>query len=463
MNIACKMIRMKITSGFFLLFVAGLLLSMSCDKKVSPAGNSITPIIYQESTEIFPNPERGFIHNLPVFSEGAGLNPALLAGLRNENVSMILRLFYLEKFKDQPLSDAELSLIRTDFQKLRDAGLKCVLRFAYTDNMSVTDAPLAIINTHLDQLKPLFEENKDVIAFMQAGFIGAWGEWHSSGNGLATVENETKVLNKLLSVLPVEIMVQVRTPAAKQQIFNSTVPVDSTIAYTSESRARVGHHNDCFLAGGTDYGTYNNIQADKEYISKEALYVPTGGETCPPEGAFPDCASSISSMKLLKWTFLNLDWYQPVIDAWRNAGCFNEFQRNLGYRLVLVNAKLPDQVPLNGNYKIEIALTNKGYAPLYNYKICNLVFKNSASGEVYSMPLSVDLRNCKPNGLLAINKSISVAGIPKGDYDLYLNITDQAESLKKKTEYSVRLANNNLWDKNTGMNSLLKKVSVTAQ
>jgi hypothetical protein len=326
--------------------------------------------------------------------------------------------------------------------------------------MTVSDAPLSVVMQHLDQLQPLFQQNKDVIAFVQAGFIGAWGEWHSSSNGLANVENETKILNKLLSVLPTEIMVQVRTPAAKQQIFNIISPVDSTIAYTAENRARVGHHNDCFLSGETDYGTYTNVKADKEYISKEALYVPTGGETCPPEGSLPDCASSIASMKLLKWTYLNLDWYQPVIAAWKTSGCFNEFQRNLGYRLMLVNATLPDQVSVDEKYNFEITLTNKGYAPLYNFKKCNLVFKNTSSGDLHSFPLSVDLRDCKPNGLLTIKNAINLNSIPKGEYALYLNITDQSETLSKRPEYSIRLANTNVWDEASGMNSLQKKVVV---
>src|SRR5690606_1968382 len=140
-------------------------------------------------------------------------------------------------------------------------------------------------------LKAVFENNRDIIAFVQAGFIGAWGEWHSSSNGLATVENEKLVLNKLLSVLPPDIMVQVRTPSAKQQIFNTTSPLTAGLAYSGDNRARVGHHNDCFLTGGTDYGTYNNVEAEKQYISTEALYVPTGGETCPPTGGYdPTCA-----------------------------------------------------------------------------------------------------------------------------------------------------------------------------
>ncbi len=440
-----------------------VLVFLGCKKQKDDGNTSTTQITYQESLDIFSNPERGFIHNLVVYSEGDALNPLTLASLKAENVSMVMRFYYLEKFKDQAISSTELALIRTDMQELRNAGIKCVLRFAYTDDMSGTDAPWSIISQHLDQLQPVFEENKDVIAFVQAGFIGAWGEWHSSSNGLATVENERKVLDKLLEVLPTDIMVQVRTPGAKQDIFATTAAVDSGIAYTSEKRARVGHHNDCFLAGGTDYGTYTNIAADKEYISKEALYVPTGGETCPPEGAFPDCSTSKAEMKLLKWTFLNLDWYQPVLDAWRNSGCFTEFQRNIGYRLVLVNASFPKKGITGQDFNVEISLTNKGYAPLYNYKITSLVFKNSTSGETYPFVLPVDLRKCKPNGMFTIKNSLKLTGIPQGDYDLYLNITDHSETLKNRVDYSVRLSNTGLWDQQSGMNNMKHKVTIALQ
>jgi len=446
-----------------LLLVCLIFLVVGCNKaKVDGEVAAIT-IDYQESLDIFSNPERGFIHNLDVHSEGEGLNTLTLTSLKNEYVSMIMRMYYIEDFKDKLLSAKELSLISTDMQKLRQAGIKCVMRFAYTDFIGGTDAPLTIISQHLDQLQPIFEENEDVIAFVQAGFIGAWGEWHSSSNGLATTDNERKVLNKLLSVLPSQILVQVRTPGAKQQIFSTTVPIDAGIAYTSDNRARVGYHNDCFLSGGTDYGTYLNILADKEYISKEALYVPTGGETCPPvEGGYPDCQTSKTEMKLLKWTYLNLDWYKPMLDLWRNSGCFSEFQRLLGYRLVLVNAKLPQKAVLNQDYKVEMTITNKGFAPLYNYKNTNMVFKNRNSGEIYSVKIPVDLRDCKPNGTLNISNNISLAGIPQGDYDLYLSITDQSDKLKNKIEYSIQLANLNCWDKNSGMNNLKHMATIAA-
>jgi hypothetical protein len=431
---------------------------ITCAKsKANNTTDTTKEIQYEVSDEIFPNPERGFIHNVEIHSEGTPLDPQMLASLKDENVSMILRLYYLENFKDKPISDAELSLITSDMQKLRDAGVKCVLRFAYTDDMSKSDAPFSIISQHLDQLKPVFEENKDVIAFVQAGLIGAWGEWHSSSNGLATVENETKVLDKLLSVLPVETMVQVRTPGQKQQIFSTTAPVDSTIAYTAEKRARVGHHNDCFMASADDYGTYSNVQADKAYISNEGLFVPTGGETCPPDppSNSPGCPQATATMKQLRWTYLNLDWYQPIINAWKAAGCFDELQRSLGYRLALETANIPDHVATGEDVSVKIKITNKGYAPLYNHKVTTLVFKNKATRDLQEIELPVDLRKCKPLSEFKIEKTVKTTGIANGTYDLYLKITDNSANLKDRHEYSVRLANTNVWvQENGGMNNL---------
>lgn len=419
-------------------------------------------ITYELSSEIYPNPERGFIHTYPVYSGGAGLNLAQMKLLRGSSISLILRVFYLNNFKTTALDAATLSLIQGDLDKIREAGLKGILRFAYTDDMAGTDASLATIEQHLDQLKPLFEANKDVIAFVQAGLIGAWGEWHSSSNGLATTDNQKKVLTKLLSVLPTEIMVQVRTPLYKQNIYNSVAAVTSDIAYTAEARARVGHHNDCFMSGGNEYGTYQNIDLEKQYVSNEAMFVPVGGETCPPTGGYnPTCVEARKEMTNLKWTYINLDWYQPTIDAWKSSGCFEEFQRSLGHRLSLVSAIIPKEITLSGNLSVALTVSNKGFAPMYNKKNTSLVLKNVSSGQLYTKPLSIDLRKSKPMINLEVSESVSLTGIPAGEYDLYLRIADQAATLKDRIEYSVRLANTGTWtEENGGMNSLNRKLKI---
>jgi hypothetical protein len=422
-------------------------------------------ITYEVSTAIFPNPERGFIKTFPVYAEGDTLRLPVLNLLRGQNVSLVLRFFYFDKFKATALSAAELQLIQTDMKNLRIAGLKAILRFGYTDDMTGTDAPLAIIEQHLDQLKPIFEANKDVIAFMQAGFIGAYGEWHTSSNGLSTIPNQAKVLNKILSVLPVEIMVQVRTPAMKQQIFNNTQPLTKELAYTAESRARVGHHNDCFLSGGNEYGTYNNVSLEKQYISNEANYVPVGGETCPPTGGYsPNCVEGQKEMKLLKWTYLNLDWYTPTISAWKSSGCFDEFQKYLGHRLALVKSGIATTAKLNGNLKVSVVLNNKGYAPLYMRKKTALVLKNKTTGVLYTILLAVDLREAKPSVDFSIDETINLSNVPAGQYDTYLRIADNAASLENRIEYAIQLANTGVWvTENGGMNSLKHTLTITAQ
>jgi hypothetical protein len=460
---------MKVKKIFGFIVIVTLVLGSLCCKKVQNDANAFTEVAYEQSNEIFPNPERGFMHLLTVSSEGEELSPSFLNILRSENVTLIHRLYYFEKFKDKALSDAELALMRSDMGKIREAGIKVILCFAYTGQDYVynteggEDAPWSTIELHLDQLKPIFEENEDVIAFVQAGFIGPWGEWHSSTNGLETTYYKTKVLEKMLSVIPVGIMVQVRTPRYKQEIFGTNQPVNQDIAYSGENRARVGHYNDCFMASEDDYGTYTNVEADKQYVHQETLFVPAGGETCPP---VPDdyptgCSVARSTMRLLRWTYLNLDWYKPTLNGWRSAGCFDEFQRELGYRLALVSARFPKAVGEDQNLDISIKILNKGYAPLYNYKITSLVLKNATSGTCYEFQLPVDLRNCKPLADFSINDTVNLNGIPQGIYDLYLKISDRAESLKNRSEYSIRLANTNVWtEENGGMNNLKYQLEI---
>lgn len=417
-------------------------------------------IKYEATNDIFPNPERGFMKMFSVQSEGTPINSIQLEGLRGDAMTLVQRVYYFNLFKDKPLSQAQLDLIQADMDVVRTAGLKIVIRFAYTDQMDGTDAPLVIVEQHIDQLKPLFEANDDVIAFVQAGFIGPWGEWHNSSNGLDTEENQRKVLEKLLAVLPQHIMVQVRTPDQKQKVFNTTLPVSKDIAYTAEGRARVGHHNDCFMTGGTNYGTYINITEDKQYISNEAMYVPVGGETCPPEESYsPNCTNARTELKLLKWTYLNLDYYQPTLDLWRSSGCFDEFRRNLGYRLALTNAVVPEEA--SGSFRLTLKINNSGYAPLYIKKKVSLVFKSKSEGTYIEKELAFDIRDCKPSATETLEENVSLSGISPGEYSLYLRISDSSERLTDKIEYAVRLANSGVWtEENGGMNSLKANINI---
>ena len=224
----------------------------SCDKENGGTDTSNLPmeqVSYDESSEIIVNPERGFYKasSCEMGVSGA-LNVSTLEGYREDGYSLVFRYFYLKTFRDKPLTDEALQFFDKDMAAMREAGVKCVLRFAYTSAENEPDAPLSIIETHIDQLKPYIAKNADVIAVWQAGFIGSWGEWYYTTNNLYNPTARKAVLDKLLEALPEGRVVQVRTPQYKQEYLNRTTPIQAAEAYTSSNAARIGHHNDCFMA-----------------------------------------------------------------------------------------------------------------------------------------------------------------------------------------------------------------------
>lgn len=448
-----------------IIFCLLLNLASSCqsdgggDNKEEIAGEE--KVTYAVSNEVFTNPERGFMHTWQVNSEGAAITATSLANLKKENVSLILRLYYLEKFKTTPLSQTQLDLIKTDFARLRESGLKCVLRFAYTDAQDGTDASVAVISGHLDQLKPILEDNKDVIAFVQAGFVGAWGEWYYTTNQLTTPANKKLILDKLLETFPKEIKIQVRTPKIKQDFVATTTAMDATVGYGNTNTARLGFHNDCFMASVDDYGTYQNVTTEKTYVSNEALFVPTGGETCPPTDVpVASCSIAEKEMTLLKWTYLNLDYYGPVLQEWRNNNCFTDFERKLGYRLALASSSIKKEAVLNGTLEVNAVINNSGFAPVYNPKNAYLILRSTSGGTVYKKKLSFDARKVVPKVAFELKETVSLTEIPAGTYELLLKIEDSSSKLSERPDYSIRLANTGLWEAATGFNKLSQTVII---
>jgi len=431
---------------------------VTCTPKAVEEPIETKVVTYTPDDSKFPNPERGFYkYSSCNLGTGTGfLSESTLRSYRNNNISLIFRYFYLKNFKNAPLTAQALADFDKDMETTRKAGMKCVLRFAYSEGQNEPDAPLSTIIQHLDQLKPYLEKNADVIVVLQAGFIGSWGEWYYTTNGLNTSGNRHAVLSKLLEALPARRMVQVRTPAYKQEFFQRTTPLKQDEAFTTQNIARVGFHNDCFLASSTDYGTYNNVDVDKAYLNKDCMYVPIGGETCPPDGvSAADATKAQNDMRYLRWSYLNEDYYRGVNDQWITQGGMDNIIRELGYRIQLLSGEYTEKVGPGGSLSARILLKNLGYAPLFNPRLVELVLKNTVTQEQYKVKLDVEPRLWKP---LVDNAIEAVVGIPQdmpaGEYKLYLNLPDPEETLYANPDYSIRLANTDMWEESTGYNYL---------
>lgn len=431
-------------------------------KKYKPARNSLV------------NPERGMYRvNVTGMTIGkiTPYEPLDRDWLRKtrESYALVFRYFGLKQWRTVPLPDSVLRFISDDFTAIRSAGLKCIPRFAYSANIGEPDAPLEIILRHLDQLQPILRKNKDVIAVMQAGFIGAWGEWHSSTNGNDSLVHKRRVLMKILDVLPKDRMVQVRTPQYKQQIFKLSLAAGSAItsreAFSGVPLARVGHHNDCFLADETDMGTYwrgNKVDtaSAKAYLQRENRFVPMGGETCKLS-SFAACSNALKEMERLSWSFLNVDYDEEVLTGFTKGGCMEEITRSLGYRLSLIDARFPSRVKSGGMFAFEANIVNLGWASPYNPRDVELVLRNRRSGERFAANLRLDPRWWFAKDSARINVNIAIPmSMPRGFYEVLLNLPDPESSLAGRADYAIQLANEGTWESATGYNNLLDSVRV---
>ena len=418
---------------------------------------------YLPTDEIIENPERGFYTHQAVQAESTPLSSVRVRGFREDDgVTLVLRIYYLKKFRDAPLSDEQLELVQQDMDALREGGAKAIIRFAYTSRETEPDAPLHIIEQHLDQLEPILRANKDVIAAAEAGFIGAWGEWYYSSEGLNTTEGRRAVLNKWLDVLPVDRMVQVRTPGYKKAIFDRTSPLTPEEAHDGSDYARTGHHNDCFLASSSDYGTYSS-PTDKVFLQSDSRYTTMGGETCNPNPPRSECTTAITEMEAFHWSYINQDYHGTVLSSWETGGCMDEVKRRLGYRFVLIDSDVPASVSPGSTYSFDLRLTNVGFAAPYNPRGVEIVLREQATGARYVVALDEDPRFWAPGDTVSISASVGVpADLPDGTYEVLLNLPAPERSIYERPEYAIRVANADVWEPETGYNALQAATAIEA-
>lgn len=429
-----------------------------------------TSVLYSvDSTTIFANPERGFYHH----EETDGTSPLSQSQLTSyrtsESVSLILRLFYLDSFRNGSISSSYLSSMTTDFARLRAAGLKAVVRFAYTASMDKPygDATKTRVLAHIAQLAPILQANADVIATVQAGLVGAWGEWYYTDNfgdegniSTAQLNDRKAVVDALLAALPARRTVQLRTPAFKKSFYGSS-SLTASEAFSATSRARVGHHNDCFLASENDEGTYDNVTADKAYLAAENQYVPQGGETCATS-SYTKWSNASADLEKLHYSFLNRDYLSSVYTNWGSSN-LDIARRRLGYRLALIDGTFGGSARPGGEVSITLRVRNDGYAAPFNPRGVELIARHQTSGARIVAKLAADPRQFAPGTTQTLSARICVpAGTPTGTYALSLALPDPEPTLHDRPEYAIRLANTGLWNATTGENSLKQNLVVSA-
>lgn len=409
--------------------------------------------VYKESEAVFPNPERGLFvsRNFPKDRDDADL---FAKGYR-----VVHGQVGMEAFRDRPLPAEFLKQLGERLGLARMAGVKILLRFAYDFTAKGQDAPRERVLEHLERLKPVLAANEDVIVAMEAGFIGAWGEGHSSKNGLDKPEVRKEILKATLEALPKSRMVQLRTPGYAKLAYGDE-PLTEADAFTGTAQARTGHHNDCFLADDSDMGTYTPgpVEPWKKYAERWTKYTVMGGETCKLSPPRSDGKTALAELARFHWSMLHEGYHPGVIKAWKDQGAWDEIQRRLGYRLSLVEASWPASVPKGGSFTLNVRLRNSGFASMFNPRTVYAVLSREKTRHVVALE-GVDPRRWWGGEEAKFSAKVPVPAEP-GGYRLGLWLPDAAAALRDRPEYAVRFANEDVWDAATGENILTPEFKV---
>ncbi|MFI6423777.1 DUF4832 domain-containing protein [Promicromonospora sp. NPDC050880] len=442
----------------------------------------VSTATYTPSDENIANPQRGFYHHTETHyrADGSGYTPldqATLAGYRAEGITQILRVFYLEKFAGTPqLDQAFLDLVQADYDTARAAGVSVITRFAYAQggewpySPPYGDAPLSTVLAHIDQLGPLLRANADVVPVVQNGFVGLWGEGYYTDHFVADPAdpgvvtdadwaNRSAVTQALLDELPESRAVQVRTMLSKQRLLGVPSGAGSAVgpgeAWTGETIARVGHHNDCLLASPDDFGTFlsDPITLDQEYLEAESRYVPVGGETCAVNAPRSEWASASAELARYHYSYLNRDYNQDVLNSWGQEG-IAETARRLGYRFVLESSS----VSARGSAPtVSVTVRNDGWAAPYTPRPATLVLTRADGTEV-TVPFGSDARSWLPGTTTTLTAAL--ADVPAGTYTLALGLPSADAGTSGDPRFAIRTANVGTWDTTRGVNVLEGTVTV---
>lgn len=427
---------------------------MACQSTAAPAKmatRSFAPA--QGASGAILNPERGFY--MPVDLFGA----RDFSEVRAAGFTLSRAYARLDEWRDTDLPQSFLDNLDKALDAVRAAGIKIVPRFSYNFGPypnSEPDASKAQMLRHIAQLKPVLQKHADVIAWMEAGFVGAWGEWHTSTHGIdKDMVAKREIVNALLDALPASRMIQLRYPTDIIRMMGD--PLSPAEAFTDTVKARVGHHNDCFLASDEDWGTYNREgsntrESDQAYLAQLTRFTPMGGETCNPNPPRSDCPTTLQEMTLLHFSSINLDYHPDVVGGWRKQGCFDEIRSRLGYRLALTSAELPETARAGESVPISITLENTGFAAPINPREAVLVLDGPAR---IVQPLgNIDPRRWEPGNHTFTATLQMPANAPAGDYRLALWLPDPAPALRDDPRYAIRLNNEGVWDEAAGFNVL---------
>ena len=453
-----------------------------------------TGIRYTETTETINNPGMGYTSTLWYRCKPNN------TPVQNPTGSLVLMFIDIGAFSsgengtknedgtytpgaDYPLDDAFFAGLRGTFANCRENGCTIALRFRYDDDGTANPEPatLDMMKTHIRQIgeSGLLEEYKDILMYVESGFVGCYGEqW---GGKYCSLENKAELLDMMLDIVPDPIPVTVRTP----NIFAKWAGIDQKniaewVSEKGSRAARIGLYDDGYMGSDSDLGTYVNREAETTWLSNQTYTSYFGGEfsgdldwaqkyeTYLPQNAIPEMykthLSYINSniWGLYKDYTFSAEYDVPKGDhsAYYGQNVQKFMRDHLGYRFVLRDSRHTVKTEQGGTLDLSFRVENTGFsAPIREQKTELLLEKD---GIYLRTPVQIDTRNWHSCETVAETLSVPIpGGLEPGNWNIYLKCSVGNNTVQQLSARSVRFANEEIWNAALGAN-YLGAVTVTA-
>lgn len=446
-----------------------------------------TATFTQDTSTTYINPERGWY----IIAKDSEMTvSALQSFVSTYQTRLILYNINLDAYQGtDTIPGSYLTTINGYFAQARTAGVKLVVIVSYGANETNPTTPVARMVLHAQQLQATFKTNRDIIAFVKAGFIGAFGEWSDPN---ATLSMKTQVRDAVMGMVPVETMVEISNSYVQLNWFPAALTAAQ--AFQGSTQARMGFHNDCFLSGPTDAFQFpgqvtvggftpNPAQSQlqqRQYMQTISEYVPYGAETsvdscdtptrinCPtasgPNSSNPpDGAGQTPTGVLPEGARSHLAWMHypgesdntTLLAAWTDQGCLSTVANMMGYRLGLDAISHPDSVSAGATAAFTLGLHNYGWSRFFFDRRPTITLIKSGSANIVCTSAN-DLRKLPSQTTTPTQMRINCA-IPSGtsgSYAVWISFPDKTPTLSTIRFYMVRPANVNnggqTWDDTNG-------------
>lgn len=444
-------------------------------------------ISYTESTETINNPGAGYTSTLwytckpgdtPVYSPTGNLVLMFINiggfscganGTTDDDGN------YTEG-TDYDLDSTFFENLRKTFDNCRKNGCTIAVRFRYDANGKSNPEPATFekVLSHISQIKNdgILEDYKDILMYVESGFVGAWGEQHSGK--YTSLEYKAQLLSAMLDCVPAPIPVTVRTPNIFAKWADIPVSeIDQYVSAENSDASRIGLYNDGYMGSDSDLGTYSNRERETTWLHNQTFTSYYGGEfsgnldwakkytTYLPENAIPEMYKTHLSYinaniyNLYKDYTYSSDYNTTYADnsAYYGQTVFKFIRDHIGYRFVLRDSKLSQSVEKGGQLDLDFTVENTGFANPIRKQKAEIILEKGGNYVV----TQADIDTTKWHSCEKSNEKISLkipGELEEGDWNVYLRLSVGNSSVKDSYMRTVEFANNDIWNPASGANRL---------